>query len=413
MSGQSIVAASCVRRGRRYNHCVAVVPLVGRRVPVASVKGTSLQPWPPPVPAPPPSWFQSPSRRGRRYNPPLVRGVSRYTPFQSPSRRGRRYNLVRKSLDSQASRFQSPSRRGRRYNGAGMIAQQRGAKFQSPSRRGRRYNLTHCGEALSSSLCFSPLREGDAATTRGGRGGGRSSGTCFSPLREGDAATTSILPVSVRLRIGFSPLREGDAATTGSSGRSVKVGMRFSPLREGDAATTGCLCLLRPERHRFQSPSRRGRRYNRPPAPPPTAPCCVSVPFAKGTPLQRISPGLCPAFRPVSVPFAKGTPLQRAATVDWGVTTACFSPLREGDAATTLPCVGWGNVAVKCFSPLREGDAATTAALSADGIAQLSFSPLREGDAATTGGWVESGVAHEGVSVPFAKGTPLQLESRN
>ncbi len=139
----------------------------------------------------------------------------------------------------------------------------------------------------------------------------------------------------------------------------------------------------------FQSPSRRGRRYNRPRSPTVVSDYCVSVPFAKGTPLQ---------------------PDEQSATQD---ANNCFSPLREGDAATTRGrfLTGAGHSAFQ--SPSRRGRRYNLRHRLPDEPLVKRFSPLREGDAATTIGIHTPGVIELTVSVPFAKGTPLQQAGRH
>ncbi len=307
-----------------------------------------------------------------------------YGMFQSPSRRGRRYNSWNQTPWGPRSEFQSPSRRGRRYNELTVLSSTPPQMFQSPSRRGRRYNVGMNRVHEQRNLVSVPFAKG-------------------TPLQRLEVSEV------VRKYLSFSPLREGDAATTARGTILKHLHRCFSPLREGDAATTTRRGSEAGQNHAFQSPSRRGRRYNRSQSDDPCDSKKVSVPFAKGTPLQ-----LWPS---------RSTPGR----------SRRFSPLREGDAATTQAQPNAGHSARPFQSPSRRGrrynsDSTAAGYLNTNvsvpfakgtplqlpfvplGIpARECFSPLREGDAATTleVTWLMKKAVL--VSVPFAKGTPLQL----
>ncbi len=206
----------------------------------------------------------------------------------------------------------------------------------------------------------------------------------FSPLREGDAATTRGLQLIDGLIPGFSPLREGDAATTRVAAPSSRISLCFSPLREGDAATTWESQTGPCKFFAFQSPSRRGRRYNPSAVNRGMQGILFQSPSRRGRRYNWDQDYNAAVNILVSVPFAKGTPLQ----LDWRDSEfedlSRFSPLREGDAATTWS-LAVDRVRIFMFqSPSRRGrrynqlDAVTVR------VVVTRFSPLREGDAATT-----------------------------
>ena len=277
--------------------------------------------------------------------------------------------------------------------------------FQSPSRGGHL-----CGQWCQPvrRVCFSPLHEGDTSVASPLHEGDTS---CFSPLHEGDTSVACRCrhrllrfqspsrgghlcgarlrsapawpePVSVpftrgtplwptfsetriaRGRMFQSPSRGGHLCGSVAQPRQRRQIRGFSPLHEGDTSVADHAEPFARLRSTFQSPSRGGH-------------LCGSL-------ICR-SPAL---IHCVSVPFARGTPLWLAA--------------RQSGAPGTE----------SGFSPLREGDTSVANALAKAASWRTRFSPLREGDTSVAvAPIVRAAQVGSTVSVPFARGTPPWLHT--